>query len=307
MLKHIFRKFSVLSLSLLIVVTATFFLMHLLPGDPFTEEELIPPEVLSSLYSYYHLDKPLMEQFLIYIKNILSGNLGPSLKYAGRSVNDIIKQGFPISFCLGLEALVLATVGGIFLGSIAAIYKEKKQDLLVTILSVLGISIPSFILASFLQYLFAMQLNLFPIARWGGVAHTILPAFSLAALPLSFIARLTRASMVEVLEQDYILTAKAKGASTTQIIFNHVLRNALLPVLSYIGPLTASILTGSFVIEKIFGIPGLGQSFVLSVMNRDYTLILSLTLFYSGFLMVCVYIVDILYYIVDPRIRKSHE
>jgi oligopeptide transport system permease protein len=238
------------------------------------------------------------------LKGLAAGELGPSFKYQGRSANDIIGEGFPISFTLGLEAIALAIFLGILLGTWAALKRGRWQDHLTMIWAVLGISVPSFILATFLQYLFAMKLDLLPVARWGGLAHSILPALALSALPTAFIARLTRANMVEVLQQDYILTAKSKGLTGFQIVFRHVLRNTLLPVVSYLGPLSAAVLTGSFVVEKIFGIPGLGQWFVLSVTNRDYTLIMGLTIFYSAILMASVFIVDILYCLIDPRIKN---
>jgi len=194
---------------------------------------------------------------------------------------------------------------GVTLGAIASFKKGRWQDHLMMLIAVLGISVPSFILASFLQYIFAMKLDLFPVARWGSFSQTVLPALSLSALPLAYITRLTRANMVEVLEQDYIQTARSKGLGTFQIFYRHVLRNALLPIISYLGPLTASILTGSFVIEKIFGIPGLGQWFVMSVTNRDYTVIMGTTIFYSAILMVSVFLVDIAYGWIDPRIKSG--
>jgi oligopeptide transport system permease protein len=206
---------------------------------------------------------------------------------------------------LGLEALFIAIGLGIILGSYAAFKRGRWQDQSTMLLAVLGISVPSFILATILQYVFAMQFDWFPVARWGSFAQSVLPALSLAALPTAMIARLTRTSMVEVLQQDYILMAKSKGLGSFQIIFRHALRNALLPVVTYLGPLTANVLTGSFVVEKIFGIPGLGQWFVMSVANRDYTLIMSLTIFYSAFLMVCVFIVDVVYSLLDPRIKVA--
>jgi oligopeptide transport system permease protein len=215
----------------------------------------------------------------------------------------VIGEGFPISLTLGLESLFIAIGMGVMLGSYAALKRGKWQDQGTMLMAVLGISVPSFILASILQYLFAMQLDLLPVARWGSFAQSILPSLSLAALPTAMIARLTRSSMVEVLQQDYILTAKSKGLNAFQMVFRHALRNGLLPVVTYLGPLTANVLTGSFVVEKIFGIPGLGQWFVMSVANRDYTLIMSLTIFYSAFLMVCVFIVDIVYSLLDPRIK----
>jgi oligopeptide transport system permease protein len=293
----------ILGASLFVVVTLTFFLTHAIPGDPFSDEEAIPEEILKALYHHYGLDQPLHVQFGKYFNNLLHGNLGPSFKYHGRTANDVIGEGFPISLTLGLEALFIAIGLGILLGSYAAFKRGHWQDQSAMLLAVLGISVPSFILATILQYVFAMQFDWFPVARWGSFAQSVLPALSLAALPTAMIARLTRTSMVEVLQQDYILLAKSKGISPFQMIFRHALRNALLPVVTYLGPLTANVLTGSFVVEKIFGIPGLGQWFVMSVANRDYTLIMSLTIFYSAFLMVCVFIVDVVYSWLDPRIK----
>jgi len=303
MFKYVVKKFILLVVSLYIVITATFFLMHLIPGDPFTEEEAIPQEILRALYHHFHLEEPLPVQYWNYLKGVMVGNFGPSFKYQGRMVSDIIREGFPVSCTLGLEALFLALAVGITCGAVAALKRTKWEDSLTMIGAILGISVPSFLLATFLQYIFAMKLDLLPVARWGSFQHTILPAIALAAMPTAFIARLTRSSMVEVLQQDYILTAKSKGLSTLRILWKHILRNALLPVVTYLGPLIASILTGSFVVEKIFGIPGLGQWFVLSVTNRDYMLIMAITIFYSFILMFSVFSVDILYFILDPRIK----
>ncbi len=303
--KHLLKKFLILAASLWVVVTLTFVLVHSIPGDPFTDEDAVPQEVIQSLNHYYGLDKPLWEQYKIYLTNLLHGNLGFSFKYVGRQANAIISDGFPISLTLGLEALFLAIGLGITFGSLAALNRGRWQDQMTMMAAVFGISVPSFILATLLQYVFAMQLDWLPIARWGSVQHTILPALALAALPTAIVARLTRSSMVEVLQQDFILTARAKGLSTFQVVMKHALRNALLPVISFLGPLTANVLTGSFVVEKIFGIPGLGQWFVLSVANRDYSLIMALTIFYSALLMLFVFIVDVLYSILDPRIKNE--
>jgi oligopeptide transport system permease protein len=307
-IKHLLKKFLILAASLWVVVTLTFVLVHSIPGDPFTDEQTSSIEIIESMKRYYGLDKPIWQQYTIYLKNLLHGDLGYSFKYVGRSANSIIRDGFPISLTLGLEALFLAITLGITFGSISALKRGRWQDQLTMIAAVFGISVPSFILATLLQYVFAMQLDWLPVARWGSVQQSILPALALSALPTAIIARLTRSSMVEVLQQDYILTAKAKGLSTFQVVFKHALRNTLLPVVSYLGPLTANVLTGSFVVEKIFGIPGLGQWFVLSVSNRDYSLIMALTIFYSAFLMLSVFIVDILYSWLDPRIKiGAHE
>jgi oligopeptide transport system permease protein len=303
MIRYLIKKGVILLASLLLITALTFFLMHSIPGDPFVQDKAIPEEILDALRAHYGLDKSLLSQFFTYLKGVFELNLGPSFKYEGRTVNDIIAQGFPVSCILGVEALVLALLGGVGLGALSALKHRTFIDYSSMVIAVIGISVPSFLLATLLQYLLAMKLDLLPVARWGSFAQTLMPALSLAALPLAFIARLTRASMVEVLQQDYILTAKSKGLGSVHIICRHVLRNALLPVVSYLGPLTAGVMTGSFAIEKIFGIPGLGQWFVSSIANRDYTVIMGLTLFYSALLLGCVFIVDILYCIMNPRIR----
>lgn len=301
--RFLFKKGCILLLSLFIVSTLTFFLMHAIPGDPFVQERAVPEEILKAMYQHYGLDQPLYIQYGRYLKGLLAFDLGPSFKYQGRTVNDIISEGFPISLTLGLEALLIALAMGVLLGTIAALRHSRWQDHAAMVLGVIGISIPSFILATFLQYLFSMKFNLFPVARWGTFSQSILPALSLAALPMAFIARLTRASMVEVLQQDYIQTARAKGIGILSIVFKHVLRNAILPVITYLGPLTAAVFTGSFAVEKIFGIPGLGQWFVLCITNRDYTVIMGTTVFYSALLMLSVLLVDILYCFIDPKIK----
>ncbi len=299
------RKFILLVLSLYCVATLTFVLMHAIPGDPFMQEQAVPPEILKSMYRHYGMDDPMIVQYGRYLKNLLTWDLGPSFNYEGRTVNGIIAEGFPVSLALGCEALFLAIGSGLLLGSLSAAFRSGWQDHLAVVVSAIGISLPNFLIATLLQFFLAMKLALLPIARWESFAHTILPALAIAALPTAFIARLTRSSMIEVLQQDFILTARAKGLHMRQVIFRHVLRNALLPVVTYLGPLTASVITGSFVIEKIFAIPGLGHWFVSSVSGRDYTVILGVTVFYSMFLMTCVFFVDVIYCLIDPRIRLA--
>jgi oligopeptide transport system permease protein len=307
MVRYLIKKGLSLFLSLFVVVSLTFFLMHIIPGDPFTDERAIPEEILRALYRHYGLDAPWYVQYFKYLKGVVTWDLGPSFKYEGRTVNEIISQGFPVSLILGSAALFLALSSGIILGSIAALKRGKWQDHLLMISAVLGISVPSFIMATFLQYIFAMKLDILPVARWGCFAQAILPSLALAALPMAFITRLTRTNMMEVLNQDYIQAARSKGLNPYQVVWRHALRNALLPVITYLGPLTATILTGSFIVEKIFGIPGLGQWFVMSVANRDYTVIMGTTVFYSAFLMLAVFVVDLLYCLVDPRIKMNRE
>ncbi len=303
--KYFFLKFLILVATLFAVITLTFVLMKAIPGDPFMQEQAIPEEILASLHAHYGLDQPLHVQYFRYIKGILTWDLGPSFKYEGRTINDIIREGFPISATLGMFSLMLALFWGILWGSVAAFYRGKWQDRTAMVIAVLGMSVPSFIMATFCQYVFAMKLSLLPIARWDSFAHAILPAIALSAFPMAFIARLTRASMVEVLEKEYILTAKAKGLSNIAIWKRHILKNSLLPVISYVGTLFANIITGSFVVEKIFGIPGLGAWFVNSITNRDYTIILGLTVFYSGLLMITMFLVEFIYYLLDPRIKSK--
>ena len=304
-IKYFISKLVTLIVTIFAVITLTFVLMKAIPGDPFMQEQAIPEEIMASLHAHYGLDKPLYIQYFQYIKGIVTWNLGPSFKYEGRTINDIISEGFPISAILGLFSLILALFWGILWGSIAAFHRSKWQDRTAMIIAVLGMSVPSFIMATFCQYIFAIKLPILPIARWDSFAHSILPAIALSAFPMAFIARLTRASMVEVLEKEYILTARAKGLSNFDIWKKHILKNSLLPIISYVGTLFANIITGSFVVEKIFGIPGLGAWFVNSITNRDYTIILGLTVFYSALLMVTMFLVDFIYSLVDPRIKAK--
>ncbi|MCM3066827.1 ABC transporter permease [Priestia flexa] len=305
MLKYISKRLLYMFLSLFLIVSATFFLMRAAPGGPFSAEKKLPPEIQANLNEFYGFDQPLYVQYFDYLKSVATLDFGPSFKYKGQTVNDLISNGFPVSFMLGMEAILLALALGVLLGVISALKHNKWQDYTAMIIAVLGISVPSFIMATALQYFLAMKLGIFPVARWESWAHTFLPALALASTPMAFIARLTRSSMLEVLSNDYIRTAKAKGLSKSVITVKHAMRNAMLPVVSYIGPLTAGILTGSFVIEKIFGIPGLGLHFVTSITNRDYTVIMGVTVFYSILLLASVLIVDILYGLIDPRIKLS--
>ncbi|MGE7217064.1 ABC transporter permease [Priestia koreensis] len=305
MLKYISKRIVYMLLSLLLIVTATFFLMKSAPGGPFTSEKAVSPEIKKNLEEFYGLNQPWYKQYGDYLGSIAQWDFGPSFKYKGQTVNDLIDQGFPVSFMLGMEALILAVAVGIILGVIAALNHNRWQDYGAMILAVLGISVPSFIMAAVLQYVLATKFGLFPVAGWDSWIYTFLPALALAASPMAFIARLTRSSMLEVLSNDYIKTAKAKGLSRNVITVKHAIRNALLPVVSYLGPLAASVLTGSFIIEKIFGIPGLGAHFVTSISNRDYTTIMGVTVFFSIILLVSILIVDIVYGLIDPRIKLS--
>ena len=302
-IKRIFNAFIVLW----IVITITFFLMHAIPGGPFTAEKSLSPYVLHSIEERYKLNDPLYKQYGDYLCNLVQGDLGPSFKYPGRSVNDIIKDGFPVSFKLGIEAILIAIIIGIPAGILAGVKKDKWQDRAVNFFTTLGVAVPSFVVAALLIYVLSTKLHLLPAAMWNGWQYEIMPALALSGMPMSFIARLTRSSMLDILSQDYIKTARAKGLSWSRVLIKHALPNSLIPVVTYLGPMTASILTGSFVIETIFAIPGLGQYFVTSIYNRDYTVILGVTIFYSVIVIVLNMVVDLLYPLLDPRIKIGEE
>ncbi len=302
-LTYFIKKFAYLLCSLWIIASLTFILMKSIPGDPFSEEQALRADIHHALLESHGLNAPWYQQYGNYLLSLLQGDLGHSLKYNGRSVNHIIQDSFPISALLGLEALCIALTMGILLGSLAALKKGSWQDCLILLWTTMGLSVPSFILAALLQYVLAIKFGLLPLARWGSFSQSLLPSFALAALPAAFIARLMRASLSEVIQTDYIKAARAKGLPTYKIITSHALPNAILPVLSYLGQLMANVLVGSFVIEKIFSIPGLGGWFVNSVMNRDYPLIMGLTLFYSSLLMLSIFLIDLAYAWIDPRIH----
>jgi oligopeptide transport system permease protein len=307
MTRYLIKKILILLGSLFIVTTATFFLMHALPGNPFIGDEAIAEEVMAALNRHWGLDKPLIWQYALYLKGLLFFDAGPSIHYQGRSVNQIIGEGFPVSFLLGLEALVLSITGGLLMGALGAHFRLGWHRRLSLFFQVLGISIPGFLFATFLQYLFSIYLNLLPVARWGTFSHTILPAVTLSLFPFAFIARLSCASFMEVMQQDYVVMARAKGLKDFYILWRHVARNALIPVVVYLGPLSASVFTGSFVIEKVFGIPGLGGWLIVSISNRDYPIIMGLTIFYSALLLVSVFLSDLLCCFMDPRIKINES
>ena len=284
------------------IITITFGLMHAIPGGPFTAEKKLPPAVMATVEARYHLDDPLWSQYVDYVRHAAVLDLGPSYKYPGKTVNDIIAETFPVSAELGLISLFLAIAAGVLAGMAAAWYKNKWIDYLLMIGATLGISVPSFIMAAVLIQLFAFTWPVLPAALWKGPAYVILPALALAAQPTAFIMRLTRSSLLDALGQDYIRTARSRGIGTRSLICRHALRNALLPVVSYIGPLAAALLTGSFIVETIFAIPGLGRHFVASIYNRDYTVILGITIFYSFLIMFMNLLIDVIYPLLDPRI-----
>ncbi|ALC80817.1 MULTISPECIES: ABC transporter permease [Bacillus] len=303
MAKYIGQRLVAMLLTIWVITTLTFILMKAIPGSPFNEERNTNENVQRNLEAYYKLDQPLIVQYLDYMKSLITFDFGPSIKQPSQTVNDLIGRGFPISFELGMLALLVAVVSGILLGVIAALKHNGFIDYLAMTFAVLGISIPNFVLASLLIQQLAVTYKLFPTATWTSPMHMVLPTLALATGPMAIIARLTRSSMIEVLTQDYIRTAKAKGLSPAKIVFKHALKNALMPVITILGTLVAGILTGSFVIEKIFAIPGMGRYFVESINSRDYPVIMGTTVFYSIFLIVMLFLVDIAYGILDPRIK----
>ena len=301
--KYIFRRITASLITLFIIITITFFMMRAIPGGPFTDEKAIPPFVLEKMMERYHLNDPVYIQYGRYLLNILRFDLGPSYRYEGITVNELIANSFPVSFEVGALALILALLIGIPAGIISALRRGKWQDRTAMFLSVLGVTIPNFVIAAALVYIFSWQLGWVTVGFWEGFSTAVLPAVTLAGYPAAFISRLVRSSMLEILGQDYIRTAYSKGLSQRAVIYIHALKNAVIPLISYLGPLTAGILTGSFVIEQVYGVPGLGTFFVTSITNRDYTTIMGVTVFYSAVLVFFNLIADILLAFVDPRIK----
>jgi len=303
MFKFILNRLATSIITIFLIVTVTFVLMHAIPGDPFTRDKGLPENIKKNLMEKYHLDEPYWKQYVHYLEGVVKGDLGPSLKYPGVTVNKIIARGFPVSAQLGIASIVIMLLIGIPMGIISALRQNKWQDHLAMFLATVGVAIPNFVLATLLMYIFGVKLGWVPTSRWVSWKSVIMPSIALAGYSTAYIARLTRSSVLEVIQQDYIRTARAKGLPERIVVYKHALKNALVPIITYLGPLTAGILTGSFVIEKIFAIPGLGQHFVTSIGNRDYTTILGVTIFYASFLVIMNLIVDILYGFIDPRIR----
>jgi oligopeptide transport system permease protein len=303
MLKYILKRLWISLVTLWLLATVTFFLLRALPGNPFQTEKILTVEMQERMINYYGLNKPIFEQYFTYMWNLLHGNMGYSLKYTNRTVNSIIATAFPISADLGLRSLAVALPIGLFLGVTSARKRGKAVDYVCVLISVIGISIPSFILGSFLQYIFAIKLRVLPMAQWKTEMYKVLPTAALALSLLAVLTRVMRASMLEVMTQDYVKTAKAKGLTERKIVWSHEIRNALVPILTMLGPMVASVLMGTFVIEKIFAIPGLGRHFINSITGLDYTMTMGLTVFYGAFMVTANFLVDIAYGIVDPRIR----
>ncbi|MEG0308068.1 MAG: ABC transporter permease [Clostridium sp.] len=306
MLKFTLKRFGYMLMTLFVSASITFMLIHAMPGDPLAvAARKLPEQIKANFYAKYGLDKPVIEQYMLFVKNTVKGDLGESLAFPGRSVSDTIKNHAPISARLGAQAILVGVTLGITMGIIAAFNRGKWPDYVVMFVAIIGISVPSFVVASLLQYGFTVQLRWFPTTGWGHFKNTVLPTVALSFGSIATYARYMRANCLDVIGQDYILTAKSKGVSSLSLVFKHVIRNAILPCITILGPQIAGIFTGSFVIESIFAIPGLGGNFVGAVTNRDYTMIMGQAIFVSALLIVALFLVDIVYGLVDPRIRVS--
>jgi len=303
MIKFVFKRLLELIPVLLISITAVFFMVRLAPGGPFTAEKEFSAEAIERLNQHYGLDKPIMVQYGNYLLNLLKGDLGPSFQYPSRTVNDIIKETFPVSLELGTLAILFAICVGLLAGIIASMKPNSLQDHLSMGLAMSGICMPSFVLGPLLLLIFGLTFRLFNASGWEMPSDRVLPVITLGASYAAYISRLTRGSMLEVMPSDYIRTARAKGLSEANTVFKHALKNAVLPVVSFLGPATAGIITGSFVVESIFNIPGMGRMFVLAAFNRDYTLILGLVVFFALLVVVFNAVVDILLGLLNPRVR----
>lgn len=301
--KYIIKRVLIGFVTLFVLASVTFFLMKATPGSPFSLAKYKTPEALAAAEAKYNLDKPLVEQYVIYLKGVAQGNLGESMINTGRSVSYYIKTGFPVTARLGLIAFVLALVGGIALGTGAALSRHKWVNNLCMFVATIGVSVPSFLIAMIMLIVFGVQLHILPFIGLNSPLNYIMPALSLAFYPIAMIARLTRSSMLEVMNQDYIILARSKGTPYKKVVIKHALKNAMLPVVTYAGPMFAFMLTGSFVIESVFSIPGIGSVFVSCITTRDYPIIMGLTIF-LGFLVITFNLItDILSAIIDPRIK----
>lgn len=305
MLKFILRRCLEAIPTLLILITISFFMMRLAPGSPFTGERALPPEVMANIEAKYHLNDPIITQYFNYLKQLAHGDFGPSFKYKDYTVNELVAASFPVSAKLGLAAFIVAILFGVTAGVVAALKQNTKWDFTVMGFAMTGIVIPSFVVAPLLVLIFAIHLQWFPAGGWhgGSTQYIILPMTALSLAYIASIARITRGSMIEVLHSNFIRTARAKGLPMRRIILRHALKPALLPVLSYLGPAFVGIITGSMVIETIFGLPGIGQLFVNGALNRDYSLVLSLTILVGALTILFNAIVDVLYAVIDPKIR----
>lgn len=303
MLSFIVKRLFSTVITIFVVITITFFLMRLMPGGPFSGEKKLTAATLSSLNKKFGLDKPVFEQYTIYLKNLTHGELGPSMKYEGRTVNGIIGYSLPVSARLGVVSMAFAMIVGVYMGIVAALNQGKWPDKICMFIATLGITVPSFVVATLLIYVFAVNLHVFNAIGLKSAKDYVLPAIALGGSAMAFVARLGRSALLDVVRQDYIRVARAKGLSRNVVIYKHALRNSLIPIVTYIGPLLAGVLTGSFVIEGLFGIPGMGREFIQSIINRDYTVLIGFVVLDATFLILANLVVDILYAVIDPRIK----
>lgn len=302
MYKFLFFRVVTGALVIFAVASITFFLLRILPGGPFDTEKKIPPKILENIEKKYHMDKPVHEQYLIYMGNLARGDFGPSFKYKDRPVTDIIKETLPVSAGLGLVALGLAFFMGTAVGMISSLFPRSIHDMVSVLVSTSLVSVPSFVVGAALIYFFSVKWGVLPAALWGEPKHVVLPAVTLSLAPFAYISRLVRSNMLDVSRQLFVRTARAKGLGRTKIFTRHILRNALIPVVTVLGPISAYLVTGSFVVEHIFAIPGIGRFFVFAVSNRDYSVVLGITIVYAIILVLANLVVDLLYVILDPRI-----
>jgi len=303
-MRYVLNRFIVSLLTIWVVITIIFFLIRFLPGDPFTSDREVPARIRANMLARFGLDKPLHQQYFLYLWNLVTkGDMGPSMKYEARSVSGIIAYSFPASAKIGLLVVIASVVAGVNMGIVAALNHGRFTDRFFMVLTTLGVTVPSFVLANLLILTFSLKFRILPPTGYGQARHLVLPVIALAGYSTAFITRITRSKYLEVVKQDYIRTARAKGLSRAAVVFKHVMRNSMIPVVTYLGPLVAAVLTGSFVVETIFAIPGLGREFVLSINNRDYTMVLGVSIFYSCLIILCNFVVDMLYVLIDPRIK----
>ncbi len=303
MLNYALKRLLTIIPTLLAIITLTFFLMRVAPGGPFDEERPLAPSVLENIRASYGLDKPLIEQYFTYIGNLFRGDMGPSFVYRDKRVHEVLAEGLPISMTLGGTALILALIIGVFLGSVAALNQNKKTDVAIVTFATFGITTPNYVVAPILTLIFALTFSLLPATGWGTPQQMILPVISLALPQIAIITRLMRGSMLESLKSDHIRTARAYGLPMSHVVGKHAMRSALLPVISYLGPAAAGLMTGSIVIEQIFNLPGIGRYFVTSALNRDYTMVMGTVIIVATLVLVFNLIVDLLYSVLDPRVR----
>ncbi len=307
MKKYILKRIVYLFVTLLVIMTATFFLMHSLPGTPFDEDKIssLSPAQQQQIYASYGLDQPVYIQYFKYLGNVFQGDFGTSTLYSGQPVKSILASRIVPSALVGIQAVLVGLAVGLVLGVVAAYKHNTPLDYLTMIVSVLGISVPNFVVAALLQYLFGLKWGLLPVAYWESYASSVLPSLALSFGVVAQIARFVRTEMLTVLQQDYMLMAKAKGLSPAKILMRHALRNSMLPVLTILGAITVNVLTGSLAVESIYSVPGIGSLFVDTIKANDYSTILGLTVFYSAFYVVVILIIDVLYCVIDPRIRLA--